>query len=190
MIDFASLPEDLPAPVDDGAADHLQGAAVPDLEFAATDGSYVSLGRLGPGRTVVYLYPMTGRPGVPLPDGWDLIPGARGCTPESCGFRDHYEELRSAGVDRVYGLSSQTTEYQAEAAARLHLPFPLLSDPELALAGALDLPTFSAPGHVRLYARLTLVIKAGTIEKVFYPVFPPHGHAAEVLAWLASAPQR
>lgn len=119
MNDYTSLPEDLPAPVDDGAADHLPGTAVPDFAFAATDGSRVSLARLGPGRAVVYLYPLTGRPGVELPEGWDLIPGARGCTPESCSFRDHYQELREAGADQVYGLSSQDTGYQAEAVDRL-----------------------------------------------------------------------
>ncbi len=159
---------------------------MPDLEFTTTEGNRIKLTQLGPGRAIIYLYPMTGKPGVDLPEGWDLIPGARGCTPESCGFRDHYRELRQAGAPHLYGLSSQGTDYQAEAVNRLHLPFPMISDPELALADALDLPTFAAPGHDRLYSRLTLVVQEGTIEKVFYPVFPPNEHASEVLNWLRS----
>lgn len=187
MKDYTSLPDDLPAPVDDGAGDHLSGMSVPDLVFAATDGSEVTLAASGPRRTVVYLFPLTGRPGIELPEGWDLIPGARGCTPEACGFRDHFRELRDAGADRVYGMSSQDTDYQAEAVERLHLPFAFLSDPGFALADALRLPTFAAPGRDRLYSRLTLVIRAGLIEKAFYPVFPPGEHAEEVLGWLRSA---
>jgi peroxiredoxin len=183
MADYLSLPDHLPVPEDDGAADHLPGRAMPALHLQATDGSTVALDDLGPGRTVVYLYPMTGRPGAALPDGWDEIPGARGCTPESCGFRDHHSELREAGAQAVYGLSSQSTDYQREAAERLALPFALLSDPGLELAGALALPTFVADGD-RLYRRLTLIVDAGVIEHVFYPIFPPDAHAGEVLSWL------
>lgn len=185
QADLSAVPEGLPEPVDDGAADHLPGMVVPTLTLPASDGSMVALDQLGPGRSVLYLYPMTGRPGQPLPDGWDDIPGARGCTPESCGFRDHHEELRRAGVDSVFGLSSQETDYQREMVARLRLPFPVLSDPELSLAAALRLPTFEAAG-MRLYTRLTLVLRGGRVEHAFYPVFPPGEHAAQVLRWLAA----
>jgi peroxiredoxin len=188
MSDYSSLPDDLPAPTDDGAADHLPELPMPALRLATSDGGYVDLAGLGEGRTVVYLYPMTGRPGVPLPDGWDAIPGARGCSTEACDFRDHLEELTAAGAARVYGMSSQTVDYQTEVVQRLRLPFPMISDPELALADALDLPTFSAPGHDRLYSRLTLVVHNGRIEHVFYPVFPPNTHAQEVLDWLRAHP--
>lgn len=183
MADYLELPDHLPAPEDDGAAEHLPGRAMPDLTLVATDGRAVTLSDLGPGRTVVYVYPMTGRPGVALPPGWDEIPGARGCTPESCGFRDHHAELREAGARAVYGLSSQSTDYQREAVERLALPFALLSDPELTLAQALDLPTFDVEGD-RLYRRLTLVVSDGVIEHAFYPIFPPDAHAGEVLSWL------
>jgi peroxiredoxin len=132
---------------------------------------------------VVYLYPRTGRPGTDSPAGWDLIPGARGCTPEACGFRDHYQDLLAAGAASVFGLSSQDTGYQREAVERLHLPFPMLSDPALSLAGALHLPTFPA-GGMTLYKRLTLILRDGVIEHVFYPVFPPDQHAQQVLSWL------
>jgi peroxiredoxin len=186
MTDFP-LPAGLPVPQDDGRADHLPGRALPSLTLAGTDGTTATLDDLGPGRTVIYLYPMTGRPGTDLPAGWDEIPGARGCTPESCGFRDHFAELHEAGAARVYGLSGQDTDYQREVAERLHLPFALLSDTALALADALDLPTFEVDGR-RLYSRLTLVVSDGRVEHAFYPVFPPDGHAAEVLAWLSSAP--
>jgi peroxiredoxin len=181
--DPTRLPGDLPVPVDDGAADHLPGTPMPPLALAATDGSTAHLADLGPGRSIVYLYPRTGRPGEALPTGWDDIPGARGCTPESCAFRDHLAELQAAGAARVHGLSAQDTAYQQEAAQRLHLPFTLLSDPSLELAGALRLPTFEVDG-MRLYARLTLVVRDNAVEHVFYPVFPPDGHAQEVLAWL------
>jgi peroxiredoxin len=183
MSTYESLPSDLPVPEDDGAAAHLPGTAMPDLALAATDGQTVRLNELGDGRSVLYLYPLSGRPGVDLPDGWDAIPGARGCTPEACGFRDHFTELREAGAERVFGLSSQDTAYQAELADRLGLPFPILSDPEFRLATALDLPTFTTSGQ-RLYKRLTLIITDGRIEHVFYPIFPPDRHAAEVLSWL------
>jgi peroxiredoxin len=138
-----------------------------------------------PGRTVVYVYPRTGRPGVALPDGWDAIPGARGCTPQSCSFRDHFAELTQLGVARVFGLSAQDTAYQREAAERLHLPFPVLSDEGLKLTRALNLPTFSVAG-MTLIKRMALVIEDGTIVKVFYPVFPPDKNAEEVAAWLKS----
>jgi peroxiredoxin len=176
------LPSDIPVPQDDGAADHLAGMALPDLALAATDGASVNLSRL-PGRTVIYIYPRTGVPGVDPPAGWDLIPGARGCTPQSCSFRDHFAELKSLGVARVFGLSTQNTAYQQEAATRMHLPFPLLSDEKLALADALKLPTFSAAG-MTLLKRMALVIDAGVITKAFYPVFPPDQSAAQVIAWI------
>ncbi|HEY2635848.1 MAG TPA: peroxiredoxin, partial [Solirubrobacteraceae bacterium] len=146
------------------------------------------LGALGPGRTVVYLYPRTGRPDEELPAGWDAIPGARGCTTEACDFRDHFADLHAAGVERVCGLSSQDAAYQRELVERLRLPFPVLSDEAFALADALALPTFAATGHPRLYARLTLVVRDGAIEHAFYPIFPPNAHAGEVLAWLAAHP--
>ena len=180
-----SLPADLPAPEDDGAADHLRGTPMPHIELLSTGGRTVALDRLGPGRTVLYIYPMTGQPGVDLPEGWNAIPGARGCTPESCGFRDHHAELRAAGADTVYGLSSQSTAYQAELAERLGLPFEILSDTGHELVQALDLPTFTAGGE-RLYKRLTMIVSDGRIEHVFYPIFPPDEHAAQVLEWLSA----
>jgi peroxiredoxin len=175
------LPNDLPVPEDDGAADHLPGMRLPPISLASTSGAVVDLTAL-PGRTVVYCYPMTGKPDRSLPAGWDEIPGARGCTPQSCSFRDHHAELRSLGAS-VFGSSTQDTEYQREAATRLHLPFALLSDSDLAFAGALGLPTFEVDGMV-LLKRLTLVIDEGWIEKVFYPVFPPDRSAEEVVEWL------
>lgn len=184
---YLGLPADLPVPVDDGAARHLPGRAMPTITLARSDGGEARLAGLGPGRSVLYLYPMTGRPGTPLPAGWDEIPGARGCTPESCGFRDHHAELQAAGAARVFGMSSQSSDYQREAAERLRLPFPLLSDEALAVAGALELPTFVVAG-VRLYRRLTMIVAGGIVEHVFYPVFPPDRHAAEVLAWLREHP--
>ena len=188
--DYTQLPADLPVPVDDGAAAHLPGAALPGLSLKTSAGATVDLAALGEGRTVVYLYPLTGVPGVDLPAGWDEIPGARGCSTEACDFRDHFAELRQAGAARVFGLSSQDPAYQAEVVDRLRLPFAMLSDPELALADALELPTFAAPGHDRLYARLTLVVRDGRIEHVFYPIFPPNTHAQQVLAWLTAQPAR
>lgn len=155
--------------------------AIPSLALAATSGEEIDLAAL-PGRTVVYAYPMTGRPGVALPGGWDEIPGARGCTPQSCAFRDHHAELQALGA-RVFGLSTQDTEYQREAAERLHLPFPLLSDAGLRLTNALRLPTFEVEG-MTLHKRLTMVVQDGRIEHVFYPVFPPDRNAEEVMGWL------
>jgi peroxiredoxin len=178
------LPPDLPVPADDGAARHLTGRKLPDLALPSTGGGSVNLARL-PGRTIVYGYPRTGQPGQSLPDGWDAIPGARGCTPQSCGFRDHHAELKALRVAHLFGLSTQDTDYQREAAERLHLPFPILSDAALQLTQALDLPTFEVAG-MTLMKRLALVIDDGTIRKVFYPVFPPDRSAEEVVAWLRS----
>nr|WP_299038969.1 peroxiredoxin [uncultured Pseudokineococcus sp.] len=146
MTDPATLPADLPAPVDDGAADHLLGAELPALVLGASDGGTVDLADLGPGVTVLYVYPLTARPGTEAPTGWDAIPGARGCTPEACAFRDHHADLLAAGASAVHGISSQTTEYQREVVERLHLPFTMLADPGLLLADALGLPTFTADG--------------------------------------------
>ena len=184
-VDLHRLPDDLPVPHDDGACAHLPGLVLPRVPLPATDGTSVTLATL-PGRTVVYCYPRTGRPGEPLPTGWNDIPGARGCTPQSCAFRDHYAELRGLGA-AVYGLSAQTTEDQREAADRLHLPFPLLSDSALAFATALRLPTFTVDG-MTLIKRVTLILRAGRIEHVFYPVFPPDANAAEVVRWLEAHP--
>lgn len=182
MHDPTVLPGDLPAPQDDGRAAHLTGMKLPDVRLPATDGSTVSLGQLT-GRAVVYVYPRTGRPGQGLPTGWDAIPGARGCTPQSCGFRDHFSELKRLGVAQLYGLSTQDTAYQREAAERLHLPFAILSDADLELARALELPTFTVDG-MTLIKRMVWVIDDGMITKVFYPVFPPDRSAEDVVAWL------
>jgi len=183
---LTELPKDLPVPIDDGAAAHLEGMNLAKIALPSTDGGTVELASIT-GRFVIYIYPMTGRPGVPLPDGWDAIPGARGCTPQSCNFRDHHTELSALGVG-VFGLSTQDTEYQREARDRLHLPLQLLSDSSLQLKNALRLPTFQVQG-MELYKRLTLIIETGKIEKVFYPVFPPDKSAEEVLAWLKQHPQ-
>jgi peroxiredoxin len=180
--DPTQLPEDLPIPQDDGAARHLAGMKIPDVSLAATDGTRVSLVWL-PGRAVVYIYPRTGVPGQDLPTGWNAIPGARGCTPQSCAFRDHFAELTALGVTHLYGLSTQDTDYQREAAERLHLPFPLLSDAELKFARALNLPTFAVDG-MTLIKRMALVIDDGKITHVFYPVYPPDRNAEDVIAWL------
>ncbi len=188
LMDYPSLPADLPVPQDDGAADHLPGMAAPHLHLASTTGKAIRLDALGPGRTVLYIYPLTSRPGTDLPQGWDLIPGARGCTPEACGFRDHHQDLLTAGAARLLGLSSQDTSYQREAAERLHLPFQMLSDPALNLASALGLPTFQASG-LTLYKRLTMIIGDNVIEHAFYPVFPPDKHAQQVLDWLRENPR-
>ena len=177
----------LPQPADDGAARHLVGTPIASIPLAATDGTTVDLASL-PGTVVVYAYPRTGKPGVQNPEGWDLIPGARGCTPQSCAFRDHFAELKTLGVDRLFGLSTQDRAYQREAVERLHLPFPLLSDERLQLAKAMRLPTFETSG-MTLLVRLTLVSKDGIIEHVFYPVFPPDQNASEVAAWLAGRAQ-
>jgi peroxiredoxin len=178
------LPTDIPVPVDDGAAGHLTGLKLPSVALAATDGTSVDLSKLK-GRTVVYIYPRTGVPGQAPPDGWDAIPGARGCTPQSCSFRDHFAELKRLGVAHLYGLSTQDSDYQREAVERLHLPFPILSDDALKLASAIRLPTFTVAG-MTLFKRMALVIEDGVIAKVFYPVFPPDKNAEEVIAWLAA----
>ncbi len=187
MTDLNRLPADLPVPEDDGAADHLAGQPAPQLTLPSTTGRTVALDGLGPGRTVLYLYSLTGRPDVDLPEGWDSIPGARGCTPEACDFRDHHSDLLEAGASAVFGLSSQDGDYQREIVDRLRLPFEMLSDTDLSLAEKLDLPTFPADG-LTLYKRLTLVICDGVIEHAFYPIFPPDEHAEQVLAWLRSRP--
>ena len=176
------LPKDLPVPQDDGACAHLAGVKLPPSKLASTGGGAVALSTLK-GTTVLYIYPRTGRPDEESPPGWNAIPGARGCTPQSCAFRDHYQELKAAGASRVYGLSAQSTAEQREAQERLHLPFELLSDEKLEFAGALKLPTFDVAG-MRLIKRITLVAQDGKIGKVFYPVFPPDRNAADVLAWL------
>ena len=185
-VDVGSLPADLPAPVDDGACDHLAGRRLPALALPSTQGGTVDLATLGEGRSVIFAYPMTGRPGVALPDGWDAIPGARGCTPQNCAFRDLHRSFLDQGA-AVYALSTQTTAYQSEMAARLHLPYTVLSDADFALTDALGLPTFVADG-MRLIARLTMVVRAATIETVFYPVFPPDRSAEPVLDWLKAHP--
>jgi peroxiredoxin len=182
MHDPTFLPTDIPVPQDDGAARHLTGVRMPSLALPATTGSAVNLSTLH-GRTVLYIYPRTGVPGVDLPLGWNEIPGARGCTPQSCGFRDHFAELKALGVAQLFGLSTQDTAYQREAATRLHLPFAILSDEKLALTRALELPTFSTSG-MTLLKRMALVIDDAVIVKAFYPVFPPDKSAAEVVAWL------
>ena len=179
------LPTDIPAPQDDGATRHLTGLKLPSVPLAATDGASVDLAKL-PGRTVVYIYPRTGVPGQPLPEGWDQIPGARGCTPQSCSFRDHFAELKALGVAQLYGLSTQDSDYQREAAQRLKLPFAILSDANFALTRALKLPTFAVAG-MTLLKRMALIIDDGVISKVFYPVFPPDKNAEEVIAWLRSS---
>ncbi|HWZ56342.1 MAG TPA: peroxiredoxin [Verrucomicrobiae bacterium] len=173
----------IPRPVDDGAAAHLVGMRMPSVPLVATDGTLVDLSSLA-GLVVVYAYPRTGKPGVENPTGWDLIPGARGCTPQSCAFRDHFAELKALGVDRLFGLSTQDSSYQREAAERLHLPFPILSDERLQLTAALRLPTFQTSG-MTLLKRFTLMIRDAKIEHVFYPVFPPDQNVGDVIAWLA-----
>jgi peroxiredoxin len=173
----------IPAPVDDGAAAHLQGAAIPHVALKATDAAMVDLSALK-GRVVVFAYPRTGEPGQPsLVDDWDMIPGARGCTPQTCSFRDLFADLKAAGARQVFGLSTQSNTYQTEMASRLHLPFPVLSDEKLALTRALNLPTMEVAG-LTLIKRLALIIDDARITHVFYPVFPPDRNAGDVLAWL------
>jgi peroxiredoxin len=173
----------IPAPKDDGAANHLVGTKIPPVSLVATDDRSVTLSAL-PGRSVVFAYPRTGEPGkISLVDDWDMIPGARGCTPQTCSFRDLFAELKAAGAQRVFGLSTQSNAYQLEMASRLHLPFPVLSDDKLALTRALNLPTMEVAGLV-LIKRLALIIDDGRITQVFYPVFPPDRNAGDVLAWL------
>jgi peroxiredoxin len=178
------LPKNLPVPVDDGACNRLTGMAVPSLALHSTKGRGVDLSKVNSPRTVVYAYPRTGEPDKDPPPGWNEIPGARGCTPETCAFRDHYKEMKALGAE-VFGMSTQTTEYQREMVHRLHVPFEVLSDADLKLTKELRLPTFSVEG-MTLIKRLTLVIRDGKIEKVFYPVFPPDQHVQVVKAWLES----
>ena len=180
------LPANLPVPTDDGGCRHLVGMRLPDLALPSTRNRRVNLSKVTATRVVVYAYPMTGRPGVTLPAGWDDIPGARGCTLETCGFRDHHADLGKLQTE-VYGVSVQTTEYQQEMVERLKVPFEVLSDADMALVRALKLPTFTA-GGMTLIKRLTIVASGGRIEHVFYPVFPPDTHAEEVIAWLKSHP--
>jgi peroxiredoxin len=182
MTDFRSLPPDLPVPVDDGAADGLEGRELPEVELSSTAGPAVGLREAAADTLVLYVYPATGTPGVAMPEGWDDIPGARGCTPQNCAFRDHAAELTELGA-RVHGLSAQPLEEQREFAERESMSYPLLNDAELLLARALGLPTFEVEGR-RLYKRLTLVARAGRVEKVFYPVFPPGADAGQVVTWL------
>ena len=189
--DIHTLPDDLPVPTDDGACGHLDGMVLPSIPLNSTDGQQIDLATL-PGRTVVYIYPRTGRPDHPGSAAWDAIPGARGCTPQSCGFRDHAAELRALGASAIFGLSTQTTDYQREVVERLHLPFPLLSDSRLVFTRRLRLPTFEFepyPGESSTHlTRMALVIRDGRIEKVFYPVFPPNRNAEDVIAWLRTNP--
>ena len=177
----------IPAPANDGAAKHLVGMKIPPLGLLATDDTSVTLSTL-PGRTVVFGYPRTGEPGkIGLVDDWDMIPGARGCTPQTCAFRDLFAELKAAGAAHVFGLSTQDNSYQTEMASRLHLPFPVLSDEKLLLTEALRLPTMQVAG-LTLIKRLALIIDDGHITHVFYPVFPPDRNAGDVLEWLKHNP--
>jgi len=180
--DLYSVPAGLPVPVDDGGCDHLRGMAVPAIALWSTGGRAVRLDQVDTPWAVVYAYPRTGVPDVDSPAGWDAIPGARGCTPQSCAYRDHDSELRAAGAT-VFGLSTQAPEYQLEMATRLHLPFEVLSDAGLEMTRALRLPTFQY-GEWTLLKRHTLLVSRGRIEEVFYPVFPPDADAETVLGWL------
>ncbi len=181
MANLTDLPADLPVPQDDGACDHLSGLKMPDLPLVSTQGGAINLARLN-GLAAIYVYPKTGRPDVPLPEGWDAIPGARGCTPQSCSFRDQYQQIQDLDCN-VFGLSTQAKEYQTEAVERLGLPFALLSDESLHLARALSLPTFDVDG-MTLLRRVTMICENGIITKVFYPVFPPDQNVNQVLEWL------
>ena len=175
-----------PPPEDDGLAAHLAGMRMPHVSLPSTAGGEIDLGALR-GTSVLYFYPRTGRPDEPLPEGWDGIPGARGCTPQSCAFRDHFAQLKALGVDTLFGISAQDTGYQSEAAQRLHLPYPLLSDAQGRLAKALDLPVMTAGGMV-LIKRLTLILRGGVVATVFYPIFPPDRNAGDVVAALQQTP--
>ncbi|WFU37933.1 peroxiredoxin [Bradyrhizobium sp. CB82] len=177
----------IPAPTDDGRAAHLKGLTIPPVSLRATDDTSVTLSALR-GRTVVFGYPRTGEPGkIALVDDWDMIPGARGCTPQTCAFRDLFAELKAAGTGHVFGLSTQSNDYQTEMASRLHLPFPVLSDEKLKLTRALNLPTMQVAG-LTLIKRLALIIDDAKITHVFYPVFPPDRNAGDVLDWLKANP--
>jgi len=181
------LPPNLPAPVDDGACDHLPGSRVPSVRLASTGGRVVDLAEVADRPAVFFFYPRTGEPGKAAGTEWDAIPGARGCTPQSCGFRDLHREFTKLGVG-VYGISTQETGYQGEFVERNHVPFELLSDRELLLSRALRLPTFEYPvawgGPTTLIKRMAWYVERGRIEKIWYPVFPPDRNAETVLAWL------
>lgn len=181
MTSLPGLPNDLPIPVDDGACEHLAGLKLPDLLLPSTKGGAVNLSSLK-GLSVIYIYPMTGRPDIPLPEGWESIPGAMGCTPQACSFRDHYTELAEFDAS-IYGLSTQSTLEQQEAAERLNLPYALLSDEALTLADKLSLPTMEVEGKT-LIKRITLICDNGVIKKVFYPVFPPDQNVNEVISYM------
>ena len=178
------IPDGLPVPEDDGACDHLTGSRLPSVPLRSTADQWVDLSAL-PGLTIIYCYPMTGRPGIPLPDGWVQTPGAAGCTPQSCSFRDRHRDLQALGA-RIFGLSAQSTTDQQEAAERLALPYDLLSDEQLTFAAALGLPTFEIAG-LQLIKRVTLVVRDGQVIKHFYPVFPPDRNVEETIAWLQAA---
>lgn len=182
-MNLNQLPENLLVSIDDGAADHLESKQLPPISFPATNDETICI-KDTLGLVVVYIYPMTGRPDTPPPEDWDEIPGAKGCTPQSCSFRDHYSELHKLNA-HLYGLSAQSSKYQREAKERLHLPFELLSDSNLELKEALGLPTFKAAG-LELYKRITLIARDGIIEKVFYPILSPSNNADEVIKWLES----
>jgi peroxiredoxin len=179
--DISRLPSDLPVPLDDGACDHLAGMRLPGIALRATSGREVVLASLR-GWTVVYTYPRTGEDGLPPPPGWNEIPGARGCTPQTCGFRDHHRELAALGA-AVFGMSTQTTDYQREMVERLHVPFEVLSDSDLEMVHALCLPTFTFRG-MTLMKRVTMFLRDGVIEHVIYPVFPPDRSAEQAVRWL------
>ncbi len=183
MVDLNQIPPNLPVPTDDGLADHLLGIRLPSLSLLATNGTKIDLSQVQ-GRYVVYCYPRTGTPNTSLPEGWDQIPGARGCTPQSCAYREHYQELKALGSE-VFGLSVQTTEYQTEMVNRLHLPFPVLSDQHFEFQRALKLPTFEVAG-MTLLKRLTIIVENGVVEAVHYPVFPSDSDPAWVLDRLQS----
>ncbi len=180
MSDLSQVPDDLPVPTDDGASDHLLGLRLPPVELADASGGSVRLDDFPTRWLVLYVYPRTGGPGIDLPDDWDLIPGARGCTPQSCAFRDHHAELQELGAT-VWGVSAQASNEQREFAERMHIPFPLLNDSAHALAEPpLALPTFEASG-LTLYRRVTMIADSAGITRVFYPVFPPDRNAADVV---------
>lgn len=181
MKTLTKLPQGLPKPEDDGACNHLYNISLPSIKLNTTNDESIDFSLIKD-RVVIYLYPMTGQPDIALPDGWDDIPGARGCTPQSCSFRDHYSELKVLNTS-VYGLSTQNTQYQKEAANRLHLPFPLVSDNSLEFINALNIPTIEIDGMV-LSKRVTLIVNNGVIEKVFYPIFPPNENVNQVMAYL------
>jgi len=181
MTNYNQLPADLPIPQDDGATNHLKGMQLPAVSLSATNGETITLSEVR-GKLVIYCYPMTGQPNVALPDGWDQIPGARGCTPQSCSFRDHYQELQALNA-AVLGLSVQTTEYQKEMAERLHLPFPIVSDVNYQFQKALNMPTFVAAGVI-LLKRVTLIVNNGVIEAVHYPIFPSDSDPAWAINYL------